>query len=58
MWNAKTFPTGKEEMNIQCQMPMGLLSISAGTYLFSTKMETVKTIVSKLRKKLAFQLGI
>lgn len=46
MRNVKTFPTGKEEMNIQCQMPMGLLSTCAGTWLFFTKIETVKTIVS------------
>lgn len=25
MWNAKTSPTGKEEMNVQRQMPKGLL---------------------------------
>lgn len=58
MWDAKTFPTGKEEMNIQCQMPIGLLYICTGIQLFFTKMETVKTIVSKLREELAFQPGI
>lgn len=57
MWNVKTFPTGKGEMNIQCQMPMGLLSICADTWLFFTKIATVKTIMSKLREELAFLLG-
>lgn len=54
----KNSPTDKEEMNIQCQMPKGLLFICAVPLSILMKMETVKTIVSKLSEELAFLMEI
>lgn len=54
-WNAKTFPTGKEEMNILCQMPMGLLNVCVGTWLFFKKRS--QNYCVKIRKEVGFLAG-